>query len=79
MALVDSIRRVQRERQNVHSPTECSASIVNANGKQYLQLDTYGSLDRQEKGKVSQSIQLSEEAAAELIRLIREAFPNLHR
>lgn len=77
MALVEDIRIVQKERQHVHRPTECSASVISVDGKRYLQLDTYGSADRQDRGKLSQSVQLSENAAAQLRRLIGEIFPQL--
>jgi hypothetical protein len=40
-----------------------------------LQLDTYGSPERQIPGKTSQSIQLNAESAAELKRLIEKVFP----
>jgi hypothetical protein len=36
----------------------------------YLQLDTYGSPDRKNRGRASQKIQLDDESAAELLRIM---------
>jgi hypothetical protein len=77
MALISSIEVVPKERQQVHRPTRCHASIVESDGKKYVQLDTYGSSDREFTDKVSQSIQFDEAAAAQLLELIRTTFPNL--
>lgn len=45
--------------------------------KRILQLDTYGSQDRQTPDKVSQSFQIDREGAATLLKLIQDAFPGL--
>ncbi|WP_197521979.1 hypothetical protein [Mycobacterium gordonae] len=42
-----------------------------------LQLDTYGSDERQIPNKVSQSFQFDREGAAVLLRLIRDVFGEL--
>jgi hypothetical protein len=78
VALITDIKLVPKERQNVHAETECTASVLNSTGgRRYLQLDTYGSGERKLKGKVSQSIQLSEQAAGQLKKLIEQTFPSL--
>jgi hypothetical protein len=46
-------------------------------GDRYLQLDTFGSTERQIPGKTSQSIQLNERSAAQLKILIERAFPGI--
>lgn len=43
MALIREIRQIQKERNNVHAPVECSYCVFRSDGKTYLQLDTYGS------------------------------------
>lgn len=78
MALIQSIERVTKERQTVHRPTRCLASdFIGPDNVRYLQLDTYGSNDREFPEKVSQAIQLDESGARELLRLIHATFPNL--
>jgi hypothetical protein len=61
----------------VHGEVECGYAIFESEGNRYLQLDTYGSADRVIPGKVSQTVQLDESAAKELLRLIRHAFPGI--
>jgi hypothetical protein len=78
MALISTIEVITKDRQKVHGPTRCHASTFQADdGKTLLQLDTYGSEDREFTDKVSQSIQFDETAAAQLLALIRNTFPNL--
>lgn len=77
MALVSSIEVVPKERQKVHSPTRCHASTFESDGKKLIQLDTFGSSEREFTDKVSQSIQFDEAAAAQLLELIRTTFPHL--
>jgi hypothetical protein len=78
MALVSSIKPLTKERQSIHAPVDCTSfSFSDDGGRRYLQLDTYGSSERQLKGKVSQSLQFGEEAAAQLQRLIAETLPTL--
>jgi hypothetical protein len=61
----------------VHGAVGCGWAIFETAGRQYLQLDTYGSKARVMPGKVSQSIQLDENGARELMRLLTRAFPSL--
>jgi len=71
MALVKNFEEVGKERYSVHGPVECSYMAFTAeDGKRYLQLDTFGSKERQIVGKISQSVQLDEDSAAELKRII---------
>jgi hypothetical protein len=71
MALIQEIECVTKERQVVHKPTRCLASeFIGPGDKRYLQLDTYGSDDREFPEKVSQAIQLDEDAARKMIDLI---------
>jgi 5-methylcytosine-specific restriction protein B len=60
-----------------HTEVECGWRTVESPSGRVLQLDTYGSDTRQFKGKKSQSIQIDERAAAELLRLLRSTFPTL--
>jgi hypothetical protein len=61
----------------VHGEVGCGWAIFNSHGRRYLQLETYGSPTRAIPGKVSQTIQLDEDGARELRRLIAQAFPTL--
>jgi hypothetical protein len=77
MALVREFTHVPKDSARVHDPVECGWMIFGRDGATYVQLDTYGSGDRQILGKVSQSIQLDEAAAVELLTILRRAFPQI--
>lgn len=67
MALVKKIKHQALERDSAHSEVECTYDVlIDKEGRRYLQLDTYGSAERQMKGKKSQSLRLSLEAIEEL-------------
>lgn len=77
MALISSFEKITGERQAIHGPVECGWRAFSIDGRKILQLDTYGSAERKFQGKVSQSIQLDEARARELLEIIRCAFPAL--
>lgn len=58
-----------------HSESECTWRFSSRDGRPVVQLDTYGSPQRKDVGTISQSIQLDETRAAELVAILREAFP----
>ena len=51
--------------------------FVGPGGKKILQLDTFGTSERDFPDKVSQSIQFDEASAAMLRQLIEQTFPNI--
>jgi hypothetical protein len=59
------------------SEVECGFTIGRRGNKNVLHLETYGSGARQIPGKVSQSLELDETGARELLRILRRAFPGL--
>ena len=77
MALISEfIELSPSERPRVH-PTEvqCGWRVERVENRLVLTLETYGSSDRMIPGKTSQSIQLTEESAAELVAILGRAFP----
>ncbi len=77
MALIQNLQKGHKDRDSIHKSTECSYYIVyNKKGEKYLQLDTFGSADREIPGKVSQSIQFSPEAIKQLKEIILSEFQN---
>jgi hypothetical protein len=77
MALVSDFTHVPGERQSIHKPVACGWRIFDEQGRRILQLDTYGSSERAIPGKGSQSLQFDRDAAEELLRLLKKAFPGL--
>lgn len=69
MALItiEKLSKLEKDRYIVHKEVEATYTIFNIDEKRYLQIDTYGSEDRLIKGKVSQSIQMSEDTIIKII------------
>jgi hypothetical protein len=78
MALVQKIESRQKDIRTVHNTTTCTFSLyTNDAGDRFVQLDTYGSEDREVGGKVKQTLQFNEESAARLMEIFREVYPKL--
>jgi bacterioferritin (cytochrome b1) len=78
MAKIVRFRELEPPRSSrPHTDVECGYTILNLDGEPLLQLDTYGSEDREIPGKVSQSLQLDRRAAEQLMNLIRRSFPGI--
>jgi hypothetical protein len=72
------LRSLQPGTQTVRAhPTEVDCfyqTVLDKDGNKILHLTTFGSDDRQSNPKSSQSIQLDERSAAELLKVIVETF-----
>lgn len=75
MALITKFQREERSRTSLH-PTQvkCKYMVFEKDGHKLLQLNTYGSDDREIKNKLSQTVQLSNSAAKELFEIIGREF-----
>jgi hypothetical protein len=72
MALVRKMEKLSLQFEKVHGEVDCTYSTFrDADGRQYFQIDTYGSPERKLKGKKSQTIQLDEQVARKLIALLK--------
>ena len=49
-------------------------STFDSYGEHYVQLDTYGRSDREQPGKISQSIQFDRETASYFVNLLKGEF-----
>ncbi len=74
MAIVTRIEKDDRSL-GAH-PTRLVAKYIVAerDGKRVLQLNSYGSEDRQVPGKLSQTLQFTEESAYQLYRVLKAEF-----
>jgi hypothetical protein len=77
MALIARFEQRPLEPRKIHDEVLCGYNAVQIGERRILQLETYGSADRQVPGKTSQSIQLNEDGARSLINILRSAFPGL--
>ena len=71
---LDSIKRIEKYRNYVHEKVHTTYTVFELDGKKYVQIDTYGRIDRENPEKVSQSIQLDEETARFLIEILEREF-----
>lgn len=72
MALVNKLVQQNLEKDSKHSIVDCTYTVIQNNGENFLQIDTYGSSQRKIKGKKSQSIRFSKEAISQLKKIISE-------
>lgn len=77
MAIVTGFSPVTKDRFGRPKSTECGFCTVEVDGTNYLLLETYGAADRQIPGKVSQSLHLDRDRAAELKSLLERHFPGI--
>lgn len=73
------IRSLQSGSQNVRphkSEVDCFWQLIQTDTTPLLHLTTFGSDSRQWEPKSSQSIQLDEELARQLVQVIRTVFPD---
>ena len=75
MAIVTSLIKDEREFRSLH-PTELVAKyiIAECDGKKVLQLNTYGSKNRDNPEKLSQTLQFDEHSAQELFNVLAQEF-----
>lgn len=76
MALIniESIEKVVKSTHKKHTEVDASYSVISTEDGKIVQLDTYGSTDRKEKGKISQSIQFDKQSAAWFYALLKKEF-----
>ena len=77
MARISDFQEVASGDDRVHSDVLCGYKVFSASGSRMIQLDTYGSNEREFTGKVSQSIQFDRSAAERLLVIIESAFPGI--
>ena len=77
MARLDiaKIKRLDKERNTIHEKEYTTYSTFDVDGRHYVQIDTYGRGDREQPGKISQSIQLDEKSALALGVTLRQSCP----
>ena len=77
MALIADFEERPLSPKRLHGEVTCGYKSVVVEGKRILQLETYGSPNRKEPGKISQSLQIDDRAARQLLNILRSTFPNL--
>jgi hypothetical protein len=76
VARIVTLTQIEKDRPRIHAVVDCAYSTFRIDGKTYLQIDTYGTEQRDFVGAISQSIQLDSAAAARLKHILRTCFPD---
>ncbi|MGE3251970.1 MAG: methionyl-tRNA formyltransferase [Hyphomonadaceae bacterium] len=74
MALIKAFERKDLERNKRHDPIEASFTSFTDGDQKIVQIDTCGRATRAIPGKKSQTIQLDEQSARELVAILRREF-----
>jgi hypothetical protein len=74
MALVRQFEMKAMERNSIHEEISATYTAFHNSGRTFLQIDTYGRSDREIPGKKSQSIQLDEQGAEALFKILKKEF-----
>ena len=74
MANVRSFETKDLDSARRHTDVEATISCIEVDGEKFIQIDTYGSSDRQIPGKISQSLRLSKSAFDEIVSLGNQFF-----
>ena len=71
---INRIEKLNKDRNTIHDKVYTTYSSFDSYGRHYVQIDTYGRSDREQPGKISQSIQLDKETASYLVDLLKREF-----
>lgn len=76
MAQIDlnKIEKHTKDRNSIHEKVYTTYSSFDSCGKHYVQIDMYGRSNREQPGKISQSIQFDRETASYLVDLLKREF-----
>jgi len=71
---LSNIKKIEKQRNTLHDKVYTTYTIFEMEGSKYIQIDTYGRIDRENPEKLSQSIQLDRETAKYLVNLLTQEF-----
>lgn len=71
---LESIKKIEKYRNTVHDKVHATYTIFELDDVKYVQIDTYGRIERENPEKISQSIQLDRETAQYLVNLLCKEF-----
>lgn len=71
---LESIKKIEKYRNTVHEKVHATYTTFEMDGEKYVQIDTYGRIDRENPEKISQSFQFDRATAEFLVKLLSEEF-----
>ena len=69
-----NIKKIEKNRNTKHDKVYTTYTVFNADGDRYVQIDTYGRIDRENPEKISQSIQFDKQTAEFIVELLKKEF-----
>ena len=74
MAFVEDIAPDNRAFRSLHKPADCRYTVGRSGGRRILQLNSYGSPEREVRGQASQILQFDEHSAKQLFDLLKAEY-----
>lgn len=71
---LDNIKKIEKDRNVIHEKVQATYTVFEMDREKYVQIDTYGRINRENPGKISQSIQFDKDTAAFLVNLLKKEF-----
>ena len=69
-----NIKKIDKNRNTIHEKVHATYTIFETDAEKFVQIDTYGRIDREKPEKISQSLQFDRATAEFLIKLLRAEF-----
>ena len=71
---LESIKKIEKYHNTIHDKVRTTYTTFEMNGEKFVQIDTYGRIDRENPEKISQSFQLDRATARFLVNLLCDEF-----
>ena len=71
---LESIKKIEKYRNTIHDKVHTTYTTFEMNGEKFVQIDTYGRIDRENPEKISQSFQLDRATARFIVNLLCDEF-----
>ena len=71
---LESIKRIDKNRNTIHEKVHTTYTVFEKDGEKFVQMDTYGRIDRENPERISQSFQIDCKAAKFLVDILCEEF-----
>ena len=71
---LDSIKKIEKHRNTIHKKVHTTYTAFEMSEEKFVQIDTYGRIDRENPEKISQSFQFDRATARFLVNLLCSEF-----
>ena len=71
---LNNINKIEKNKNTVHDKVYTTYTVFDTDGDRYVQIDTYGKIDRENPEKISQSIQFDKQTAEFIVELLKNEF-----